>query len=112
MGKLPLEALDPHLLLLYVVGEAALVLVEAVILDLDDPVADRLQKLAVVGDDDERTIELLKPAFQPAQAGDVEVVGRLVHQQNLGLLQDHFGERRTISPTAGKPTDRQLPVLG
>lgn len=40
------------------------------------------------------------------------VVRRLVHEEHLGLLQDHPGERCTISPTAGQLTDWQLPVLG
>ena len=51
------------------------------------------QEHAVVADRDERAAEALEPRLEPFDRGDVEVVGRFVEQQDLGLLRQGAGDR-------------------
>ena len=56
--------------------------------------ADLVQEVAVVGDDDHGALALVDHVLQPADGVDVEVVGRLVEQQDVGI-----GEQR-LAPAA------------
>jgi hypothetical protein len=51
--------------------------------------ADLVQEVAVVRDDDDGGVALVQHVFQPADGVDVEVVGRFVEQQDVGV-----GEQR------------------
>ena len=55
----------------------------------------RLEEPAVVGDEDDRRIERLEQLLQPLERLDVEVVRRLVEQQQVGLRRESAGERGT-----------------
>src|SRR5690606_10656164 len=50
-----------------------------------------LQERAVVADDDERALVAAEPGFEPFDRGEVEVVGRLVEQQEVGLERERAG---------------------
>jgi hypothetical protein len=41
----------------------------------------------IVADDDEGTGEALQPVFEPFDRGEIEMVGRLVEQQHVGILR-------------------------
>jgi hypothetical protein len=60
-------------------------------LELDDP-GHRLQKRAVVRDGDEPATEPLDKSFEERQARVVEVVGRLVEQQYVGIVDEDLLE--------------------
>ena len=53
-----------------------------------------VQKGAVVRDDQRAARAGGQPAFQPFQHGDIQVVGRLVEQQELRLAQQHQRQRK------------------
>ncbi len=48
---------------------------------------------AVVADDDEGALVAIQPALEPFDRREVEVVGRLVEQQQVGLLRQRAGKR-------------------
>ena len=47
--------------------------------------ADLIQEVTIMGNDDHGRIALVQHVFQPANGIDVEVVGRLVKQQNIWI---------------------------
>ncbi len=69
---------------------------------LDDPI----QEVPVVRHDHQGAAESAEPFLQPGQAVQVQVVGRLVHQQDVRLLQQDLGQRRAVAPPAGQLVDR------
>ena len=85
--------LQPLALLLQPGGVIALERVAAAALDLEDPVGDVVEEVAVVGDDHHRAREVAQRALEPGDALGVEVVGRLVEQQQVGLLEQQPAQR-------------------
>ena len=57
------------------------------------------QEGPVVADDDERAGEAVQPVFQPFDAGEVEMVGRLVEHEHVRLLR-HRSDDRGAAPLA------------
>ena len=53
--------------------------------ELEDPAGDVVEEVAIVGDRDDRALVILKMALEPRHRLGVEVVGRLVQQQQVGL---------------------------
>ena len=51
-----------------------------------------LEERAVVADDDERALVAREPRFKPLDGRQVEVIGRLVEQQQIGRLSQGAGE--------------------
>ena len=47
----------------------------------------------IVGDHHDDPLELREELLQPADGYDVEVVRRLVEQQDVGLRGEHLGEQ-------------------
>ena len=47
-----------------------------------------------MADDDERAGEAIQPVFQPFDPGEVEMVGRLVEHEHVGLLRHRADDRR------------------
>ncbi len=62
-------------------------------IQLPDPVGDGIQESAVVGHHDDRAVPRLQLFFQPLDALDVEVIGRLVEQQQVGPFQQKPGQQ-------------------
>ena len=46
-----------------------------------------------MGDDDDRILEALEKTLQPDDGLDVEVVGRLVEQQDVGIAEQGLGQQ-------------------
>ena len=76
--------------------------------DLDDARGERGDELAVVRDEDQRAGVLLQRGVERLDGFHVEVVGRLVHQQHVGLLQDQLAEQHAALLAAGDDLDRLL----
>ena len=55
-----------------------------------------------MGDDQHRTLIVAQRVFQPGDALGIEVVGRLVEQQQFGLFQQQLAQRHTAALTTGK----------
>ena len=62
----------------------------------------RVEQVAVVGDDDRGARIALQVVVEPDRTLDVEVVGRLVEQQQVGLGEQHRGERHPHPPATGE----------
>ena len=98
-GRLLGLALGPHA---DEIVEGAGVEGELAAVEMRDGVDAALEQPAVVADDDRGPGEALQPAFQPHGGLEVEVVGRLVEQQQFGLEEQHAGERHAHPPAAGE----------
>ncbi len=83
-------------------------------LQLEHRCPDGLEKPAVVGDQDYGRIELLQVPLQPLQRRDVEVVGRLVEQQQIGARRQRPGERGAgqLSTREGRERPRRRLGIG
>ncbi len=73
--------------------------------ELQDPLRDVVQEVAVVGDGDDRARVLGEEALQPLDRLGVEVVGRLVEQQQVGVLEQQPAQRHASLLAAGERGD-------
>ena len=71
-------------------------------IEFANTVADLLQKAPVVGDEHDGALECIDLLLQPVNGGDVEMVGRLIEEQDVGLYDQ--GARQCGTPT---PAARQ-----
>ena len=78
---------------------------------LEHRVAHGLEKPAVVRDDHDSGIERLQLALEPLEALDVEVVRRLVQQQQIGIAAERARERRARQLAAGERLQLAVEVL-
>src|SRR5262249_54922604 len=102
--ELALQRAPSRRLLLLLLGEALLLLVEprGVValprnalpaVELEDPAGDVVEEVAVVRDRDDRALVLLQMPLEPRDRFGVEVVRRLVEEEQIGLPQEHLAER-------------------
>src|SRR5207302_3722229 len=85
--------LAPPLALGLVVAPAAAVLRRPArpLVELDEARDDTVEEGTVVRDDDDRAGMRGQRALEPGEAGEVEVVGRLVEQEYLGAVAEDGG---------------------
>ena len=88
-------------------GVVALVGNAAAAVELEDPAGDIVEEVAIVGDDHHRARIGAQMLFQPRRRLGVEMVGRLVEQQQIGLAQKQLAERDAAALAA-----RQLGDVG
>ena len=70
-----------------------------------------LSKTAVVGNHDQAAFKrFCEQVFQPDNRINVQMVGRLVQQQYVGLLHPSLRQSDTLFLTAGKVTDFRFPA--
>ena len=72
---------------LQIVAVSTLHLHHRAVLQRGDAVHDAVEEVAVVRDHQHRAVELLQRRLQHLGRGDVEVVGRLVEQQEIGIRE-------------------------
>ena len=65
--------------------------------ELENPARDIVEEVAVVGDDQDRARIVAQMAFQSVHALGVEMVGRLVEQQQLGLVEQQPAKRHAAA---------------
>ena len=91
---------------------AALVAVDVAVVHLPRPRADGVEEPPVVRDDDERAAPGRPPRRQvpgqPGDALDVEVVRRLVEQDDVVLADQQRGQRHPAPLPAGQPLQRRV----
>ena len=104
-GRLLLLALEALALLVEPGGVVALEGDAAAAVELEDPAGDVVEEVAVVGDGDDRARVLLQMPFEPGDRLGVEVVGGLVEQQQVGLLQQQPAEGDAAPLAAGEGGD-------
>ena len=90
-----------------VVVEVAVERGDASVRDQPQLVGGRAQQVAVVRDDDQRAVVILQRFGQRLAHLDVEVVGRLVEDQQVRLLPHEQREREARLFAAGKAADRR-----
>ena len=78
--------------------------------DLDDLVGDGPQERPVVGGDEVAERGGPQQPFQPDDARQVEVVGRLVEQQQVGPADQLAGQGQPLAPAAGEGVGRLVGV--
>ena len=79
--------------------------------ELERRVGDRLEEPAVVRDEDHRRVEVGELLLEPLQGGDVEVVRRLVEEQQVGVAAERPRERGARQLAAGERPQRTVEVL-
>ena len=95
----------------HVRGVAALVPVDGAVGHLPRGRADRVEEPAVVGDDEQRAAARGEMAREPVDGLDVEVVRRLVEQQQLRRAEQHAAERDPPPLAAREPRDRRVETV-
>jgi hypothetical protein len=89
-------------LALLVFGVVARVRVEAPAVELDHAMRDAVEEAAVVRDEDHAAGKAGERLLQPFDRLDVEVVGRLVEQQQVGLEDERTSQRHALAHAAGE----------
>jgi hypothetical protein len=69
--------------------------------------AHGFEEPAVVRDEDHRGVERLEVALQPLERGDVQVVGWLVEEQQVGIARERAGQRRASQLSTGERVQRR-----
>ena len=77
--------------------------------ELEDPARDVVEEVTIVGDGDDRARILLEEVLEPAHRLGVEVVGRLVEQQHVGLRQQQAAQRDAAALAARNLRDVRVP---
>ena len=93
---------EARLLLLEPARVVALERDAAAAVELEDPAGDVVEEVAVVGDGDDRALVVGEVALQPGHRLGVEVVGRLVEQQQVGRAQQQPAQRDAAALAAGE----------
>ena len=78
---------------------------ELAVLELDDLAADRADEGAIVRHQHERARVLGEVRLEPLDRGQIEVVRRLVHQQEIGLAHQHLGQLEPAALAARQRVD-------
>ncbi len=76
--------------------------------EFENPPGHIVEEIAVVGHGDDRTLILLEMLFEPVDGFGVEVVGGLVQEEDIGLLQQQAAQSHAAPLAARK--DRNLLV--
>ena len=92
-GLLAAFLLQPLLLLRQPGRVVALVGNAAAAVELEDPAGDVVEEVAVVGDDQDRAGIVAQMAFEPRHGFRIEMVGRLVEQQQVRLVEQQPAQR-------------------
>lgn len=69
-----------------------------------------VQERTVVGDGDDGAFEIHQQAFEPFDRVQIQVVGRLIEQQHIGLGHQSLGQRHALFGTAGQGVDQGVGV--
>src|SRR3954447_14584532 len=74
-------------------------------IELEDPAGDVVEEIAVVSHGDDRALVVLEKALEPGDRLGVEMVGRLVEQQQVRRLQQQPAERDAAALAARERRD-------
>ena len=108
LGVLLALDLEPFLLGLEVRRVVALVGVGLAAVELEDPLGDVVEEVPVVGDRQDGARVALEVALQPLHRLGVEVVGGLVEEQQVGLLEQQLAERDPAALTTREVVDERV----
>ena len=80
----------------------AAVAFQLLLVDVHDHADHPVEEIAIVRNDDQRAGVALEPVFQPQDGVEVQMVGRLVEQQQVGRAHQRLGQVQAHPPAAGK----------
>ena len=101
-------------------ADGALALVEVVVagvagdfaaVDLGNLSDDAVHEVAIVRGHEQRAASRLKERLEPEDRLDIEVVGRFVHQQNVGFAEQHARHGHAHLPAARERADVAIDPL-
>ena len=95
--------------LLFERGVGSLVERQLAAIEVQDLVDRGVEQVAVMADDDHGARIVRQMVFEPQRALEIEIVGRLVQQQQIGRGEQRRGERHAHAPAAGKFLNRVAP---
>ncbi len=81
---------------------------EAPAIEFDDAGRQPLQERAVVGDEEHRAGVIGQQRLEPGDGLDVEMIGRLVEQQQVGLGHQRARQQRAAAPPARQRVDGRI----
>ena len=96
------ELLQALCLRVQILRVIAVVKMNALVPDLDNLVDGHVEKIAVVRDQHKSVGIVAEIFLQPVAGFEIKMVGGLVQQQQVGLLQQQFDQRDAHLPAAGK----------
>jgi len=96
------------LLLDFEVLERASIILKLEILDQHDGGYDVLQQHSVVSNEEERSLVGTESVFEPQDGRKIEMVGRLIQEENIRVSEESAGEGHTHSQTSGEGAQRSL----
>ena len=85
---------------------------QPLLLQMQDMADGAVQQVAIMADDDDGMGIALQIAFQPQRAFKIQIVGRFVQQQQVGLREQHPRQRHPHPPAAGIVAGRPALILG
>jgi hypothetical protein len=77
---------------------------------LDDAGGEPAQERAVVGDEQDRAVIAQQEVFKPVDGGQVEVVGGLVQQQHIRLVDQRAGQQGAALLAAGQVVEARVGI--
>ena len=78
---------------------------------MDNFVDDRIEKIAIVGDQYQGPRVAFEPLLQPDDRVEIEVVRRFIKQQQIGTANQRLREVETHTPAAGKVAHRSFKLF-
>ena len=102
------QLLIPALLFLGIERVVAVIKLRPAVDDLDDALRDLVEKPAVVRYGEHRTLKVQQIVLQPLGRVHIEMVRRLVEQQNVRILQNEPGEIDARLFAAGEGVEKLL----
>src|SRR5688572_23365652 len=96
----------------HVLAVVAGVTVENAIFELQDRTGNGVEEVAVVRDDEDGAPRPLDEVLQPLYGAQIEVVGRLIEEDEIRLLHQQAGQGDAALLAARERAHRTLPVLG
>ena len=95
----------PQFFQLQIFGVVGLIVIDLSPGKLRDMVYHSFQEIAVVSDHYQAAFETAQPVFQPSYHLTVQMVGRLVHHQNICRVYQGSHQRNALALTAGQGSD-------
>ena len=78
--------------LLQIIGIIARLDEQAALFKSDNLVADTVQEIAIVTDDQHTAVKICQGLFEHAQAGQIQIIGRFIQHQHVPAAAQHFGQ--------------------
>ena len=70
-----------------------------------------IEHFAIVADADHRVRIVAQILFEPGSAFEIEIVGRLIEDQQIGRGKEHAGQGRAHAPAAGELARRAMQIF-